>query len=55
LRGHWVNQGLQDLISVFAPTSSADALTAWIEVLQATNRAALPCLFPNANEGLGGI
>jgi hypothetical protein len=28
--------------------SSADALMAWIEVLQATNRAALPCLFPNA-------
>ena len=28
--------------------SSADALTAWIEVLQATDRAALPCLFPNA-------
>ena len=28
--------------------SSADALMAWIEVLQATDRAALPCLFPNA-------
>jgi hypothetical protein len=28
LRGHGVNQGLQDLICVFAPTSSADALTA---------------------------
>jgi hypothetical protein len=28
--------------------SSADALMAWIEVLRATNCAALPCLFPNA-------
>ncbi len=32
--------------------SSADALMAWIEVLQATDRAALPYLFPNAKPGL---
>jgi hypothetical protein len=39
----------------FTAASSADALMAWIEVLQATDRSTLPHLFPNANEGLGGI
>ena len=32
--------------------SSADALMAWIEVLQATDRSTLPYLFPNAKPGL---
>ncbi len=32
--------------------SSADALMAWIEVLQATDRSTLPHLFPNGKLGL---
>jgi hypothetical protein len=31
--------------------SSADALMAWIEVLQATDRSTLPHLFPNGKQG----
>jgi ATP-dependent helicase/nuclease subunit B len=31
--------------------SSADALMAWIEVLQATDRSTLPYLFPNGKQG----
>jgi hypothetical protein len=31
--------------------SSADALMAWIEILQATDRSTLPHLFPNGKQG----
>ncbi len=35
----------------FVAASSADALMAWIEVLQATDRSTLPNLFPNGKPG----
>jgi hypothetical protein len=37
--------------NLFTAASSADALMAWIEVLQATDRSTLPHLFPNGKQG----
>ena len=36
---------------VFAAAKSADALLAWIEIIQGRDRASLPFLFPNAKAG----
>jgi hypothetical protein len=47
-RGHGANHESQADTNSSAAASAADALMAWIEVLQATDRSTLPCLFPNA-------
>jgi ATP-dependent helicase/nuclease subunit B len=49
--GQGANQESQADTNSFTAAKSADALLAWIEIIQGRDRASLPFLFPNAKPG----